>query len=392
MLPLAGCGGNARGGSVPGNTLTIYASAPLSGSDRAMGLDVVNGEKLALAQSGGTADKFAINFSLLDSVDPKKGHWTPPMVAANARKASEDKGTIAYLGEVEPSASAVSVIFLNEAQTLQVSPTDTFAGLTEPEKDAAGEPDKYYPAGERTFARVVPGDDQQARALLGWMAALGLHRVALVYDNALYGRGLTSELNTEAEGSGVTIVGKPLVAPAGDPAKIAPAVRKLQPDAVFYGGAPTDQPEGLWRELAAQLPRVQIFAPSGLATPAVAAAAGSAAPRLHFTTPSLPLRYYGAAGRRFAHEYKARYGVAPGPWAIYGYAAMSETIAAIRRAGPRAQQRQAVIDAFFHGRGADPALHGFAITPAGESTARAFAGYDVRGGRLVFDRLLQPKG
>ncbi|MCW3066891.1 MAG: Extracellular ligand-binding receptor, partial [Solirubrobacterales bacterium] len=278
MLPLAGCGGNARGGSVPGNTLTIYASAPLTGVDRAMGQDIVGGEKLALAESGGTADRFAINFSLLDSADPKKGVWTAPTVAANARIAAQDKGTIAYLGEVEPSASAVSVIFLNEAQTLQVSPTDTFAGLTEPQADTAGEPEKFYPAGERTFARMVPGDDQQAQALLGWMRALGATRLAVVNDNALYGRGLTSEITSEARRAGVTIVGKPLVAPVADPAKIAPQVVALHPDAVFYGGAPTDRPEGLWNALARQMPRVQIFAPGALATPAVAAAAGPAAP------------------------------------------------------------------------------------------------------------------
>ncbi|MCW3065155.1 MAG: transporter substrate-binding protein, partial [Solirubrobacterales bacterium] len=106
----------------------------------------------------------------------------------------------------------------------------------------------------------------------------------------------------------------------------------------------------------------------------------------------LPLRFYGAAGRRFARAYQARYGVAPGPWAIYGYAAMNATIAAIRRAGPRAQQRQAVIDAFFHARSPGDALQGFATTAAGESTSRAFGGYGVRGGRLAFDRLVQSTG
>jgi branched-chain amino acid transport system substrate-binding protein len=373
---LAGCGGNARGGSVPGNTLTIYASAPLTGIDAAIGHDVVNGEKLALAQSGGTAGKFAINFSLLDSTDPKRGTWTAPMVAANARKASEDKGTIAYLGEVEPSASAVSVIFLNEAQTLQVSPTDTFAGLTQPEGSTAGEPEKYYPGGKRNYARMVPSDDVQAEALLEWMRDLGLDRLSLVYDNALYGRGLAGELSERAEKAGLTVAGKPVIAPPGAAAKAVAAVRAQHPDAIFYGGAPADRPQGLWHALAGELPHAQIFAPGALATPGVAAGAGAVSGRLHFTSPALPARYYGVAGRRFTRAYREQYGAEPGPWAIYGYDAMTATITAIRQAGPRAQQRQAVIDAFFRNRDGS-------VTPA-----RDFAGYAVRSGRLVFDRLL----
>jgi branched-chain amino acid transport system substrate-binding protein len=345
-----------------------------------MGRDVANGEKLALAQSHGIAGKFAINFSLLNSTDPKRGTWTAPTVAANARRASEDKATIAYLGEVEPSASAVSVIFLNEAQTLQVSPTDTFAGLTQREGDTAGEPEKYYPAGERTYARMVPTDAVQARALIAWMRDLGRHRLTLVYDNALYGRGLAQELATEAPRSGLKLAGKAVIAPPGDSAKAVAAVRAQHPDAIFYGGTPADRPGGLWHALAEALPDAQIFAPGALATPAVARAAGAASGRLHLTSAALPARYYGAAGRRFARAYRRQYGTGPGPWAIYGYQAMSATIAAIRQAGPRAQRRQAVIDAFFRNRAASA------------SSGQGFAGYRVVDGKLVFDRMLRSTG
>jgi branched-chain amino acid transport system substrate-binding protein len=341
-----------------------------------MGRQVVNGEKLALAQSHGTAGKFGINFSVLNSTDPKRGTWTPPTVAANARRASEDKSTIAYLGEVEPSASAVSVIFLNEAQTLQVSPTDTFAGLTQREGDTAGEPDKYYPAGEHTYARMVPTDAVQAQALLAWMRDLGLRRLTVVYDNALYGRGLAEELAAGAKGAGLTLAGKAVIAPPGNAAKAVDAVRAEHPDAIFYGGTPGDRPGGLWDALAKALPHAQIFAPGAMATPDVAQGAGAAADRLHITSPALPMRYYGAAARSFARAYRLQYGIEPGPWAIYGYEAMSSTIAAIRRAGSHAQRRQAVIDAFFRHRDATA------------TSAGAFAGYKIEDGRLVFDRML----
>jgi hypothetical protein len=88
------------------------------------------------------------------------------------------------------------------------------------------------------------------------------------------------------------------------------------------------------------------------------------------------MRYYGAAGRRFARAYRRQYGLDPGPWAIYGYEAMSSTIEAIRQAGGHAQRRQAVIDAFFRNR------------DAAAAPSRGFAGYGVTDGRLVFDRML----
>ena len=374
MLIAAGCGGNARGGTVPGNTLTIYASAPLNGLDGEIGREVVAGEKLALAQSGGAAGKFALNYTLLDSTDPKTGSWNAPTVAANARKASQDLNTIAYLGEVEPSASAVSVIFLNEAQTLQVSPTDTFAGLTQPEGQGPGEPEKYYPAGNRTYARMVPGDDGQADAIIDWMHGLNLHRLGLIDDNTLYGRGLTQELADRAARAGIDIVGKPLNAPPGNPGKVVAQLKGQNPDAVFYGGAPTDHLASLWGALQAVLPHAQVFLPSALALPSVAAAAGPAAPRLHLSSPALPLRFYGGAGRKFVRDFQARFDGTPGPWAIFGYRAMRATIAAIRAAGPKAQDRQAVIAAFFRHppRPPDP----------------GFGGYIVQAGHLVFDRVL----
>jgi ABC-type branched-subunit amino acid transport system substrate-binding protein len=122
------------------------------------------------------------------------------------------------------------------------------------------------------------------------------------------------------------------------------------------------------------LPRAPIFLPSGLATPSVAAGAGPVASRLRISSPALPMRFYGAAGQKFARAFKARFDVGPGPWSIFGYRAMQATIAAIRAAGAQAQDRPAVIQAFFRQRHAPP--------------DPGFGGFVVRAGQLVFDRVL----
>ena len=60
----------------------------------------------------------------------------------------KDPRAIAYLGELNLGASAVSVPVTNKAGLLQVSPADGLASLTEaPPRSAAG-PERYYPSGQ----------------------------------------------------------------------------------------------------------------------------------------------------------------------------------------------------------------------------------------------------
>ena len=54
---------------------------------------------------------------------------------------------------------------LNKAGIPQISPSNTGAGLTtdKPGSGRQGAPEKYYPAGERTYARVVPATTSRPR-------------------------------------------------------------------------------------------------------------------------------------------------------------------------------------------------------------------------------------
>ena len=68
-LTAAGCGNTdaiRRGGTSGGTTLTVYSSLPTPG--RGVSRDIVDGEKLALAQAHGKVGKYTINFSSLDEL------------------------------------------------------------------------------------------------------------------------------------------------------------------------------------------------------------------------------------------------------------------------------------------------------------------------------------
>src|SRR3954447_2969106 len=152
---LAGCGGGGSAGKrITSDTLTIYTGLPLRGLHAETGRAVLRGEKLALHDAGGRVGNLEIGLIALDDTDTATGRWAPGIVAANARQAAQNPTTIAYIGDLDSGATAVSVPITNEIGILQVSPLSEYTGLTQPSDK--GEPDKYYPSGRRTFARIVP--------------------------------------------------------------------------------------------------------------------------------------------------------------------------------------------------------------------------------------------
>ncbi len=166
---LGGCGG--RGGG----TVDVYSSLPLGGFSSARANAIVNGAKLALAQAGGKAGRFTVRYISLDDSTALPGTWDPGRTAANARKAAQDPTAVYYIGEYNSGASEISIPILNRAGVPQVSPANTYVGLTTNEPGSLpGEPTKYYPTGKRTYLRIVPRDTDQAAALIDLMGNDGL--------------------------------------------------------------------------------------------------------------------------------------------------------------------------------------------------------------------------
>ena len=119
-------------------------------------------------------------------------------MAENADRAAHDPRAIAYLGELNLGASAISVPVTNNAGLLQVSPADGLASLTEaPPRSAAG-PERYFPSGRRTFLRLVPDDLVEARMIVDRMKALGVERPALIVGTGVYARELAAEVAADA--------------------------------------------------------------------------------------------------------------------------------------------------------------------------------------------------
>ncbi len=296
VVALAGCGADADR-RVTGPVLSVYASVPLAGPSAAVGRDVLDGERLALAEIRGRVRGHRIRLVTLDSADPEERRTTPARVAVNARRAARDPSTVAYLGEVDPAASAVSVVILNEQGILQLSPADTFSGLTERAGGLTGGPARFYPTHHRTFARLVPDDTVLSAALVERLRRQGTRRLALLDDDGIYGRSLIGEVAARAVREGLRVVARLRVDPrARRPiAGLVARLRAGRPDAVLFGAEPAPGLPALWRALHTALPRARLVAPAALAVPRFYTGLGAAAPHTELVTPALPPAALGPA-------------------------------------------------------------------------------------------------
>ena len=391
---LAGCagGGGAGGDTISGDVLRIYSSQPLHGAQSPQARAIERGERLALERVRGRVGKWRIEYRALDDSEPVTGTWEPGLVSANARRAAQDDKTIAYLGEMGTGASAISIPILNETGILEVSPTDSVTGFTRESGANPGEPDKYYPAGDENFARLVPPDDVQSAALLQLVQDAKAKRLFVVHDQNLYGQGIAREVARAARGKGVEVAKVQGVdLEDADSAEVAAEVAASGADAFLYAGEAVRQAPALYGAVAHAAPRARLL---GTYTQANDAFARALAPgvRVLTTAPWLELDAYPASARRVAAQYARRYGSAMPAPALYGYEAMAIVLDAIRRAGDDGNDRAEVIDELLDTRNRASVLGRWSFDRDGDVTTKVYGAWRIRDGRMAFARVLDPLG
>jgi branched-chain amino acid transport system substrate-binding protein len=372
--------------------VTVYSSLPLQTASPRRAQSIVNGEKLALHEAGGHVGRFRVAYISLDDANPATGSWDPGLTSANARTAAEDKTTIAYLGDWDSGATAVSLPIVNAASIAQISPASTYMGLTDPRFAGKGEPDRYYPAGRRNFVRLMPGDSVQAAAQLAYMRRAGARRLYVLRDRDVFDAALGEILSAQGADAGVGVVAdEDITAGVSDPAGLIKRVADGQADAVLYAGAPSAAAARTLARVRAGVPGLKLFLPYFDDEPAFLAALGSgSAPRgVYVTDPALPLRLYGSPAQRFSSDYRAAFGATPDSYAVYGFEAMRLALAAIRGAGRHGNDRPTVTARLLAVRNQSSLLGTYSVTATGDTTLRRYAGYRARAGTLAFDRILR---
>jgi branched-chain amino acid transport system substrate-binding protein len=391
----AACGGDDEGGGGGGaegrTSLTIYSSLPLQGDSRPQSESVVNGMKLALEEANGKVGKFTVKYKSLDDATAAAGKWEPGQVSANARKAAQDASTIAYLGEFNSGASAISIPIVNEAGILQVSPSNTYVGLTRAEGADKGEPDKYYPSGKRTYGRVVPADHIQAAAQVAYQKDEGCTKTYVLNDKEVYGKGIADQVVALGKAQGLQILGNDGIdTKAANFRTLATKIKSAGADCMFFGGITQNKGVQVFSDVNAANPDLKMFGPDGVAeTPFSSKLSSKVSKQTYITNPTLDPKLYPPAAQDFFDTFKQKYGKEPEPYAIYGYEAMKVALLAIQNAGDKGNDRQAVIDAFFKIKDRDSVLGKYSIDENGDTTLSDYGANRVEDGELVFDKVLK---
>src|SRR5439155_1037964 len=186
--------GKSKGGAnakISGSALTVYSSLPEQGASGDQAKAIENGVRLALQNRGSKVGKYTITYKPLDDSLASTGAADEGKGAQNARTAVQDKSAIGYVGEYNSGISKVTIPILNKAGITQISPANTYVGLTSTAPGhEPGEPNQYYPTGKRTYARVVPKDTIQAAAMVTAAKQDGCSSIHVFNSKTTYSAGL----------------------------------------------------------------------------------------------------------------------------------------------------------------------------------------------------------
>ncbi|MBE2317589.1 branched-chain amino acid ABC transporter substrate-binding protein [Solirubrobacter sp. CPCC 204708] len=337
--------------------LTVYSSLPLSGASRVQTTAVNDGARRALREAGGTAAGKPVRLTTLNNATARAGSWTVGRTRANARRAARDASTVAYIGEFNSGGSKLSIPILNRAGIPQVSPSNTYNGLTTPIE--RGEPGKYYPTGVRTYFRIVPNDHVQAAALVTAMRDRGCKALGLVHDGEVYGQGMNADVVATAARLGLPVVANRRIS-RGAPT----AIRRAKADCMAYTGITANGAVRLFRSSA--LRGMQLFGSDGVAESGfVDPLPRSVERRTFVTVATVPPP--AAFGNR-------------DPYYVYGYEAMKLILDGLNASGgtragllgwlPTVQNRQSVLGTYGFDANGDTTLRTYGLYSVGRNSLR----------------------
>lgn len=398
---VAGCG--AAGGDGGDPVATIYVSAPLSGPASSDGTDIRDGALLALIDAGGKVSGDSVEGIEVGGVkvDVKfsddasnSSRFDQVKTAANARAASEDSTSIAYIGELDSGATRVSLPITNNADILQVSPGSGASDLVRAESFNDDVPTEFQTNGKRSFARLVPSDEKVGEAMGELLRKAPGAGSILISDGSEFAQILTDSARSEVP-----------ELPRGPEGKKAENCRRAVQMASVLGVEPSaapGRPIAKPRILLAAEPLcsariLKAFGRRNLAASVITSDAVLGQPTSDFGD-AAQVEVVSAATDpgQLAHSHDefvgafiARFGRSPGRYAAYGYEAMASVLAALDRSDD-ATDRDSVTSAYFDGTKRDSVLTPYSIDEIGDTSLDVSTVYVKRPGKsaLQLDSLI----
>jgi branched-chain amino acid transport system substrate-binding protein len=396
---LVGCGGRAEGGREGGGeegpTAKIVSDFPRQGANRFQTTTMVNAIELAIGQRDGKAGTVTIEYESFDDATAQTGQWDAAKCAENAQEAAQDEEVIGWIGPFNSGCAAVQIPILNEAHLGMISPSNTYIGLTKP-GGKPDEPEKYYPTGERNYARVIVTDDKQGQAGAKLMQEEGWETVYILDDKETYGRGIADQVQQTAEDLGIEILGREGIdGAAANYGSLMNKIAQAEPDAIYFGGIIENNADQLVKDKVAagmSNEEVAFIVPAGVYVDTYLSRGGDAAEGTWVTFGGLPESELSAEGQEFVKTYQQKYDDEPQPYTAYAYEAANVMLGAIERASEEAggdvPERQAVLEQIFATEDYKGVLGTWSFDEDGDTTLSELSILRVEGGEFQLDRTL----
>ena len=297
-----------------GDTITIGAILPLTGSAAPYGQNAKNGIELALSEinSSGGIDGKSINVIYEDSK-------TEPKEAVSALQKLYNSDGIRYIiGDINSTGLLAMAPIAENNKILLLSP-----GASNPKISDAGE---YIFRNWHSDALEGQIDAEYAYNNLGWKSS------AVLYVNAAYGAGLAGTYNevfTRVGGDVLVYEAYPQ-----DATNMREQISKIitaKPDGLYLPGWPKEMAVALkqLKELGSTIP---ILSAQGFDDPSILRLAGDAAEGVIFSVPEQP-DPNDETVKTFMESYSSMYGVEPGVCSAAGYDALHIYASAIDEVG-----------------------------------------------------------
>ncbi|HEY3207244.1 MAG TPA: branched-chain amino acid ABC transporter substrate-binding protein [Gaiellaceae bacterium] len=372
-LPASSCGPVQYNGSGKPDYL-IASDLPLIGGSRTQTTQMNKAIAYVLSQQDWKAGKYKIAFQACNDATAQLAKWDPTKCSANAHAYTGNSDLIGVIGTFNSGCAAIEIPLLNQAPGggLQLlSPANTYGCLTEP--CAGNEPEKYYPSGKRTYARVAPSDPNQGAVDAKFLQSKGVKSVYILNDKEAYGLGVAKNFKGAAQALGIKVLGFA----AYDPKQpnfqaLFTKIKNSNPDAVFIGGLIDENSGQLINDKVAVLGdnnKVKLMLPDGFTTDAIFQRSEGGTPNAngaYFTVAGVGIDKYKGAALKFIDGFKSELGGKPvDPYAILGAQAAQVLLKAIENSDGK---RSSVIDEVFKTKVDNGLIGSFELNKNGDLT------------------------
>ncbi len=231
LVALVGCGGGGTQGRAPtrGEVL-VFVAVPLSGFQANGGQTVLGGVRLAAAELNRNGGLLGYEVVVRPLDDESDSDVALAQVAEIEAALAQGQQVLAVIGHLNSGQTLAAMERYQNLPLIVITPTASEQSLTE--------------RGYTNFFRVNANDAVQAavdaRFLVEYLEA---RRVAVLYNDTEYGRGLAASLVEELQARGAQAVVQLEVEEGQAHYEVEmPQIQAVNPDAIFYAGYEIEAP------------------------------------------------------------------------------------------------------------------------------------------------------